>query len=56
MEGLKPCPFCGGNKLNTRLLMHRDFEIVCMSCGAKGPEGDSIPHTKELWNTRKEAL
>lgn len=47
MSKLKPCPFCGGNKL----VIHgpQAFWIVCRECGAEGPTPSS------LWKTKKEA-
>ena len=44
---MKPCPFCDSGDV------HYDddgMSIVCVSCGATGPEGDDERDAVELWN------
>ena len=46
-----PCPFCGGD--NSRLVTNSaPLFLVCGSCGAHGPQGDSQRHAVDMWNCR----
>jgi hypothetical protein len=47
IEGLLPCPFCGGS--NIEALDNFDW-ICCQDCGASLE--DVEPSARELWNTR----
>lgn len=57
-EGLKPCPFCLENKLLLIENRSRDETweytraVVCMTCGACGPECKTDQEAKDAWNRR----
>jgi len=60
-EELKPCPFCGGEDLDT-VISNEDREgiptnIVCISCGGQSgmcytPEGRITNELINVWNRR----
>lgn len=55
---LKPCPFCGGEKLETYKADEEMYAVYCDGCNVSGPaysDPDSTqPHEAiELWNTRR---
>lgn len=48
---LKPCPFCGSNKV--RLADVMDFHFVkCDFCGNEGLKDDAVEEAVEAWNRR----
>lgn len=53
---LKPCPFCGGEKI-TEGYIRDGGQISCRGCGAATHAflPNAIPKAKEKWNTRHEA-
>jgi Lar family restriction alleviation protein len=56
--GLKPCPFCGGqaviSKVNSGIFVYSNtFSYAkCIECGAKSAVTTSRDQTKKLWNER----
>lgn len=52
-DKLKPCPFCGGEVDFIDRIEARCFAVVCMSCYADGPMGDTESHAADLWNKRR---
>lgn len=53
MTTLKPCPFCGGDKLLTTTNEYGGFCLTCESCDAVGPPSEYDPKAMQrAWNTR----
>lgn len=50
IDGAKPCPFCGSE----RLLKGQKYCVICVDCGATGPELERFPHALKAWNMRAE--
>ena len=52
---LKPCPFCGSNKLEmVPAKIYPTFFIECLGCGAcSGGNYKTEKRTAEMWNTRR---
>ena len=56
-QGLKPCPFCGGEAQIART-MHMGmrsyrFFVVCLVCGAEMPRTSrTMKQAAEAWNRR----
>ena len=52
---LKPCPFCGSNRID--ILGTKKFWIVCSECGCEGPAPATLHENIETmvtaWNTRR---
>ena len=48
---LKPCPFCGGNKLY--YLKGKFYVLECAHCGARLGAYKTKEEAAEAWNTRK---
>lgn len=52
---LKPCPFCGGNKID--IIGTDRYWIVCSECGCEGPAPATLHENIETmvtaWNTRR---
>ncbi len=63
-EELKPCPFCGSNKITIGYLEQpaRYFITSCLNCGAHGPKierhmaSDEYTESMIQWNRRAEAV
>lgn len=64
---LKPCPFCGGNALNDRVLRSGyeawqddpdaySYFVRCIACAAEGGWAKSPTSAVRLWNTRIEGV
>ena len=54
-EGLLPCPFCGGVKLD---YPKGDLvaSVQCFTCGTRGPHiGTAEQRAPDLWNKRTKA-
>jgi Lar family restriction alleviation protein len=66
-EKLKPCPFCGSDRIPT--IFHRDMKpienpeadyrlrhyfLCCSGCTAQGAILPNKQHAIDAWNTRKE--
>ena len=63
MEGLKPCPFCGGKAKHTPELRHhigRDSNfmhvIMCGWCNARSGWYDTYEEAAAAWNDRTERM
>jgi Lar family restriction alleviation protein len=53
MEELKPCPFCGGNKIQITGL-NEEYYSFCQSCGGEGPPSESENGAIAFHNRRAE--
>lgn len=58
---LKPCPFCGGNKLmpitdQVDRMIGRDGDLLCLSCGAKAGTKKWSIRTAPEWISIDERL
>lgn len=53
MNELKPCPFCGSNRILVEYLYFRPY-ILCEKCHAQIPCYNTYPKAKEAWNRRDE--
>ena len=51
MAELKPCPFCGSNRISVEYLYFRPY-IICEKCHAQIPCYNTHPKAKEAWNRR----
>ena len=53
-EGLDPCPFCAEERYLTvcGVLTGKNLWVVCDTCNAEGPVGNSPEEAKYLWNQR----
>lgn len=58
MTELLPCPFCGGEDLETDHIRTYDvdhpdvYEVHCVECGGRGGEGWTEAEAIAAWNTR----
>ena len=57
MEGLKPCPFCGSNKVNViehkYHILPNSFGVKCFNCKTESYQFfDSRIEAAEAWNRR----
>ena len=57
-EGIKPCPFCGG-EVYYRMTVSGVVFFNCIHCGAgvtfnRAEEPCTVEQAKKKWNTRKE--
>lgn len=48
---LKPCPFCGNNKIEVKYLYFRPY-IICEKCYAQLPCYNTYTRVAEAWNRR----
>lgn len=48
---LKPCPFCGGEKISVEYLYCRPY-IICDKCHGRIPCYNTYPQAVEAWNRR----
>ena len=55
-DTLKPCPFCGSDRLKINETATRAF-VECKACKARGPkhesQWESKPYAVHNWNVRK---
>lgn len=54
-EGLKSCPFCGGEECDALRVMARTYRAGCRSCGAH-VLGDTMIEAYAAWNRRSPPL
>lgn len=47
-----PCPFCGGNDLDTDTTSTKFVFVFCRKCSAGGPWGYNQKNAFELWGAR----
>lgn len=45
------CPFCGGKELELRAVIFRQWNMHCLDCRCKGPEGLTPDEAVFNWNT-----
>ena len=48
----KPCPFCGDERIYTRITESTHFEAYCRGCFARSPERVTQKDVEREWNTR----
>lgn len=53
MSELKPCPFCGSDKLSNAINGCFEPSIACDNCGAYGPNDISKEDAVRMWNLRR---
>lgn len=51
MDELKPCPFCGSDRITVQYFYFRPY-IICDKCHAQIPCYNTYPDAKEAWNRR----
>jgi Lar family restriction alleviation protein len=51
MFELKPCPFCGCDKISVQYLYFRPY-VICEKCHAQIPCYNTYAKAKEAWNRR----
>nr|DAG17564.1 MAG TPA: restriction alleviation protein [Caudoviricetes sp.] len=51
MPELKPCPFCGCDRIAVQYLCLRPY-VICMRCHAQIPCYNNYKKAKEAWNRR----
>lgn len=52
-DELKPCPFCGCEKITLERSCSNDcLWMECWECSTEGPVGSSSKEAKKIWNTR----
>lgn len=51
MGELKPCPFCGSERVNVAEIVG-DFFAICGECGAQGKQMATISDAVSAWNRR----
>lgn len=49
---VKPCPFCGHNRIMLMGTGQNSKFYVCTDCGARGPNGNSRATALSMWNDR----
>lgn len=54
MIELKPCPFCGKERLRVKSSLRWGYFVACNHCAAVGPSSGTREGAIEKWNDRKE--
>ena len=49
---LKPCPFCGSEKVHYVNNVRADRQVICKECFAYGPAEDTRSGAERAWNNR----
>jgi len=49
---LKPCPFCGSNRLELHNTENGTYWIICGECNCGSPICDSMAQATDAWNKR----
>lgn len=52
---LKPCPFCGSDKIQKARRMGFPVATLCLQCCAEGPQRLTGREADIAWNNRNEA-
>ena len=53
--GLKPCPFCGSDRVCRHYMMGRNrFTVRCLECGITTPSFLDVNDAVKIWNRRTE--
>jgi Lar family restriction alleviation protein len=55
-EELKPCPFCGENKLILQEIIANNCYVKCLLCITDGPVGENEQEAIDAWNKRANNL
>ena len=51
--GLKPCPFCGSNRVCRHYMMGQNrFTVRCLECGITTPSFLDVNDAVKIWNKR----
>ena len=50
MKQIKPCPFCGSEKVSLGSGLEKLQQVECVNCGANGPCVSSAKTAVWLWN------
>lgn len=56
MDNLKPCPFCAydnADVIDWQALDHTEYAVLCLNCGAQGPNDLGKSGAREAWNRRR---
>ena len=51
MDELKPCPFCGGEKISI-IGPDEGYWTLCLDCLGEGGIGETVEEAVSLWNLR----
>jgi Lar family restriction alleviation protein len=56
---MKPCPFCGGDKIDILAMSDQPGDLIaygCQDCGALGPADLTEEGAQEKWETRSQSM
>ena len=56
MDELKPCPFCGGKVVVSKIYSVNEYQIICIECGVTVHPfcATNEKIASEAWNRREE--
>lgn len=57
LDGAKPCPFCAYSEFRIETLdreKHKEYVVMCLNCGAFGPNEMYTQRAIVMWNLRRE--